>query len=114
MIPTPLPIVLGYPFLFFFNHYINWNEMKKTITVGKREQTVLVAQSKGLPLQTLMENGVTYTQQAPAELDDFVADSFIPPQMEDVQIPLVLEHSRALALHSNLAGRRPSSYWSQN
>ena len=33
VIPTPLPIVLGYPFLFFFNPYINWKERTITITV---------------------------------------------------------------------------------
>ena len=46
VIPTPLPIVLRYPFLFFFNPYINWKERTITITVGKREHTVPVAQAK--------------------------------------------------------------------
>ena len=31
-----MPIVLGYPFLFFFNPYINWKERTITITVEKK------------------------------------------------------------------------------
>ena len=46
VISTPLPIVLGYLFLFFLNPHINWKERKITITVGNREHTVPVTQAK--------------------------------------------------------------------
>ena len=95
VIPTPLPIVLGYPFLFFFNPHINWKARTITITVGKREHTVPVAQAKGFPLQPLMEKGLTNLQQEVAELDAVIAAPIIPTPSEDVQTRLVLDHAFA-------------------
>ena len=81
VISTPLPIVLGYPFLHQFNPMIDWKNRTVIITLGKKTHTIPVVKAYGTPHQPMSVDAVADVQavlsNAPPGPADAVTDEAV-------------------------------------
>ena len=62
VISTPLPIVLGHPFLHQFNPIIDWKNRTVIITLGKKTHTIPVVKAYDTPHQPMSVDAVADVQ----------------------------------------------------